>query len=293
MRYLLVSICIWMICAMPGQAGEWQKSADLTLNLNQASYSDSWTGGEAGSITWTAIANMLAEKALSERYYSRNEMKLSFGQTHREEEDVNGDKYWAKPEKSTDRVFFESVMKMTLGAAVDPFASFTLESQFYDSRDRENTFMFNPMTLTESVGAGRTFFKTEEKELMSRLGFSVRQHVTKNVDPLDADKTETTTTSDGGFEWVSDYSHTFDQMKYVSKLRVFKALYNSESDNLKDTEAADYWEAPDLAWENSLSAQVSKYIQVSLFCELLYDKEIDLRGRFRETLGLGLTYKLY
>jgi Protein of unknown function (DUF3078) len=289
--FCLTMLC--MFCAIPGGADEWQKSADITLNLNQASYSDSWTGGESGTLTWTAIANMLAEKALSERYHSRNEMKLSFGQTHSEEEDADGEKYWAKPEKTTDRIFFESVMKMTFGAAVDPFASLTLESQFYDSRDPENTFMLNPLTLTESIGAGRTFFKTEEKELMSRLGFSVRQHIIRDVDQLDDEKTETTTINDGGIEWVTDYSHAFDQMKYVSKLRVFKALYNSESEDLKGSEMEDYWEAPDVAWENTLSAQVSKYIQVSLFCELLYDKELDVRGRFRETLGLGLTYKLY
>jgi hypothetical protein len=74
-------------------------------------------------------------------------------------------------------------------------------------------------------------------------------------------------------------------MKYVSKLRVFKALFNSKS-------YEDYWKAVDVAWENTFSASLTKYVQVQLFTELLYDKEIDLRGRFREVLGLGLSYKL-
>jgi hypothetical protein len=30
-----------------------------------------------------------------------------------------------------------------------------------------------------------------------------------------------------------------------------------------------------------------------LYMQLLYDKEIDLKGRFKQTLALGLTYKLF
>jgi hypothetical protein len=55
----------------------------------------------------------------------------------------------------------------------------------------------------------------------------------------------------------------------------------------------DYWKRPDVAWEVTFSAAVSKYIQTTLFFELLYDKEIDKRARFRDVLGLGVAYKLF
>ncbi len=89
-------------------------------------------------------------------------------------------------------------------------------------------------------------------------------------------------------------------LKYVTKLRVFQALFNSESDDLEqlaadlgDPDLADTWKTADVAWEHTLSASVAKYIQVSLFAELLYDKEVDVRGRFREILGLGVSYKMF
>jgi hypothetical protein len=151
------------------------------------------------------------------------------------------------------------------------------------------------MILTESAGVGRTLLESEESKLFSRLGFSLRHRIREDVLSIEPESTDVNTTTYGGLEWVTDYSQTMasENMKLVSKLRVFQALFNSESDALVGTEEEDYWKAPDVAWENTLSAAISKYIQVSLFAELLYDKEVDLRGQFREILGLGVTYKLF
>ena len=281
----------------------WKTTADVSFNLNQASYSNSWAGGESASIVWTAQGNLTAEKTLSEKFNWRNTLKLSFGQTHSDYIDDQGQRKWESPEKSTDRIFLESLMRMPLGSFVDPFAAVTFDSQFYNPADslaadgaRAVRVLrpLDPITLTESVGVARTFIKSEETEFMSRMGFAVRQHMATTVLVYDPEETESENTMDGGLEWVTDLAHTFGggNMKYVSKLRVFQALYNSEEDEL-DGETADDWQTADVAWENTLSASVSKYIQVSLFAEVLYDKEIDLRGRFRETLGLGIAYKLF
>ena len=48
----------------------------------------------------------------------------------------------------------------------------------------------------------------------------------------------------------------------------------------------------DVNWENTFSAQVAKYLAVSMYIQWLYDKEIDKGGRFKETMALGLTWKL-
>ena len=290
---IIMALALLIPAAAQGEG--WTKSADLTLNLNQASYNDAWTGGEKGSITWAFVGNMTAEKALSPKFNWRNTLKLNYGQTHTQEVDDSGEKYWEAPEKSSDRIFHEALFRMTLGKLVDPYASLTFESQFYDASVEEVIRYLNPMTFSEAVGVGRTLVKEEQVELMSRVGFSVRQHVTKDVVPIEPEETETNTTVDGGLEWVTDYAHTFGEgkLKLVSKMRVFEALFNSESDELEGLENEDDWKTPDIAWENTLSASVASYIQVSLFCELLYDKEIDLRGRFREILGLGVTYKLF
>ncbi len=283
----------------------WQRTADLGLTLNQSSYSNSWSGTETSAISWTLNANLGAEKQLSPKLNWRNTLKLSFGQTHRETRTQIADKVrrsWMAPQKSTDRIFFETLGRATLGYLVDPFVGVTLESQFYDPADSAVTGgpsvtirrFVHPMLITESAGVGRTISKNERTELYSRFGFAVRERLTRDVVSFDPKHLKTASTTDGGLEWVTDYTRTFGtNLKYVSKLRAFKAFFNSESDDLKGLPNADYWKTTDVAWENTLSASVAKYVQVSLFFELLYDKEIDLRGRFRETLEFGLAYKLF
>jgi hypothetical protein len=278
----------------------WTKSADMSLSLTQASYNDAWTGSETGSASWTFVGNAAAEKALSTTFLWRNTLKLSYGMTHTEKDDPEG-RHWLAPTKSSDRIFYESLMRMTLGIVVDPYAAFTFDSQFYNPYDVPNDAYdkveryIDPMMLTEAAGVGRTFVKNDRGELISRAGLSVRQRITKDILADDPGSTEVNTATDGGLEWVTDYTQTFGggSLKYVTKLRTFKAFFYSESDKVKGTEQEDYWKEVDVAWENTLSASVTKYVQVSLFGEVLYDKQVELRGRFREVLGLGLTYKVF
>ncbi len=272
--------------------GEWQLSGDLSLNVTQNAYSDSWTGGEAGTVSWVSIANMIAEKQLSSKYHWRNTGKFSFGQIHNQNPETND---WEKPEKSTDKIDIESVLKMTLGAAVDPYIAFRLESQFLDNSIPEVKRLFNPILLTESAGASRTLYKEEKRgEVLTRLGLAIRQRIDREVVTIEPEETTTETTTDGGLEWVTDVNYviTPEKLRYESKLSVFQAFFNSRSDELEG-ESADYWKAPDLNWENIITASINQYVQVSLYTQLLYDKEIDKRGRFKETLALGVTYKLF
>ena len=74
---------------------------------------------------------------------------------------------------------------------------------------------------------------------------------------------------------------------------LYKAFIFSESDELKGTPEENYWKEVDVNWENSVSVSVSTYVVVSLYTQLLYDKQISKKGRFKETLSLGLTYKMF
>jgi len=257
----------------------WAKSADLGLLFSQSSYSDEWAGDELGTVTWTFTADMVAEKNMSTSANWKNTLKLMYGQTHQERDSDDGDG-WSKPLKSTDRVFLESLMRFGMDHPITPYVAFTLESQFHDG----NNNILSPSLLTESAGVGRQLIKDEHTDLQTRVGFAMRQrmaHAAKTV-------------NDAGLEWVTDLSHTFNEnLKAVSKLRVFKALTSSASDDLAGMPGEDDWKGVDVAWETTLSAAVSKYIQTTLFFELLYDKEIVDEMRYRELFGFGVTYKLF
>ncbi len=271
-------------------AAPWKLSVDANLTFTQNNYSDNWTGGEAGALSWAFNSNSLAEKQLSSKLFNKNTLKLLFGQTHNQDPESNA---WSRPVKSTDLVDLESVFRLTLGGWVDPFVGGRIETQFLDASDLTNKRYLNPATFTESFGVARVFIKEEKREWNARLGGGIRQHLNRDVyDPLTETK-ETFTSTDGGLIFDSEFKTTLsgDKISLSSKLTVYKALAWSKKDDFAGTEREDYWKAPDVNWENIFTAGITKYLMVNLYIQLLYDKEIALGGRFKETLALGLTYK--
>lgn len=268
----------------------WTTVIEASLMTTQNAYSDSWSGGEMGSVSWAANLSTSAQKQFGAKLNQRNTAKLAFGQTMSQEEET---KRWRVPAKSTDLIDLESMLRLTLGLAVDPFASLRLESQFRDARDLSNIRSFNPAVVTASLGVARAFLSGKDRELISRLGLAVKERINRDeiIDPITGAR-ETFRDRNGGLESVTDYKTPVfsDKVGYVSKLSVYKAFYYSDAWKLEGLPNADYWKAPDINWENSLNASVSKYLMVSLAVQLLYDKEVDLRGRLKETLSLGLTY---
>jgi len=277
------------------EPGPWKVDLNTGLGVTQSSYSDNWTGGEAGSINWVSWFNGMAARQLSRNWYWQNDLKLAFGQTHIQDKES---KDWAKPDKSEDKVRYDGIVKLTKGWFVDPYAALTAESQFLDASGQKKRH-FNPLELTESSGIARKLVDNENVSVVTtRLGAGFRQRfTTMDVPVLDAGdnvigyEEESETVYDGGIEWVTDVLLGSAESKYSfnSKLTLFQALFNSESDELEG-ETADYWKQVDMNWDNIFRVRVTSIIQVGLTWQLLYDKEVDLGGRLKQTLSLGLAY---
>lgn len=278
----------------------WNTSVVTDLTVTQTSYSDSWVGGEAGSVAWVWNLDGSAEKALSDIIDFKSTLRLKFGQTltqriYEDPETGTTDKNWEKPKKSTDLIDWENVARFTLHKWVDPYAAFRVESQFYDGSSEAKKLYLSPLKLTESAGLAREFYKNGDQFVTSRLGMALRQTIIKSI--VDEElNTESETITDGGIESVTDATlQLSDNMQWVGKLTIYKALFSSESDNeaIIGTEREDYWKAVDVNLENTITASVSKVIAVSLYTQVLYDKEVELKARFKETLGLGFTYRMF
>jgi hypothetical protein len=270
--------------------GAWKKSLVIDITATQASYSDSWAGGEAGNLSWAANLNGSAERQLKARMNLKSALRLSFGQTLTQDADT---KDWGNLKKSTDLVDWETVSRFTVDFYVDPYAAFRLESQFLDaSFDRKKRY-FNPLKLTESVGAARRFYEKENDNITSRLGLALRQTLREVVIDSVLLTTEDSTLTDGGLESVTDVVLTLnDKMTYTGKLTLYKALYFSKKDDVKGTPYEDDWKAVDVNWENIIAASLSKIITVNLYTQVLYDKEVSRKGRFKETLAIGFVFKM-
>lgn len=293
---LVVSLCVMvgsLYAADADSADGWKRSLIVDATVTQTSYSDSWVGGEAGSVNWVSNLNSSAEKQLRTWLDFRSSLKLSFGQTITQDAET---KNWSKPQKSTDLIDWENVGRLTLHKFVDPYAAFRMESQFLDASMPENKLYLSPIRLTESVGFARTFHERNNDLITSRLGLAIRQTL-KSVAFYNQDSTEImtadTTLTDGGFEWVTDIVLTLsERLHYTGKLTAYKAVFFSKKDQVEGTPFEDDWKAIDVNWENIFAASISKIITVHFYAQLLYDKQVSKKGRFKETLGIGFVLKL-
>jgi hypothetical protein len=268
----------------------WKRTLVFEALTTQTAYSDSWVGGEAGSVNYTLNLNGKFERFLSENFGYRTTFKLSFGQTLTQDAET---KDWGRPEKSTDLIDWENVGTFTQGWGVDPFVAFRLESQFLNAAVPEKKRYLTPLTLTQSAGISRRFFERDEDLVVTRLGFAVKETFKNSIIDSTTLATEDSTLVDGGIESVTDVFYHFNEnLQITSKLTLFKAFYFSEKDAVEGTEFEDDWKAVDVNWENIVSAAVSKIITVQLYTQFLYDKQVSRKGRLKETLGLGLTFKM-
>jgi len=172
----------------------------------------------------------------------------------------------------------------------EPFVAFDVDSQFFTKVD-PTTRWLTPSLLTESAGIARHLVNRPQAVVLSRLGFALKQKVDRfgRFNSSSSDY-ETATTNQGGFEWYtrSKLAISEERTAFVSELRVFKAVETSDNDPV----TRQYWSAVDVDWQNTLTNKLAKWFAFDLYWQILYDKQLDKRGQFKQTLGFGLTWQL-
>lgn len=312
------------------EPGPWKFGTTLGLNLSQSAFSNNWSGGDRGSFVWVLNSDLTAGRQFSKKFNLANQLQLAYGQTSKQTPDPDDpdELRWESPEKSTDLIQEESVGRFTLGAFVDPYLAFRLDSQFLDQSSPLGSIGFNPVKLTESGGIARVFEKTEKSELITRLGLGFRQAFRKSFTGDGLEKVSTST-NDGGIEWQTTAVKPLskERILYKGKLLVFAPVFFSESGALDDfdqvalefdpdrEEVAGFWRVPDVNFQNTFTAQITKLLAVSLYAQFVYDKfdaatrvdpslapeaqiaAVDAGIRkamqFKENLAVGLTYQLF
>jgi hypothetical protein len=295
MRYkmaVLVSVAIIGLGFIPAaHSAKWEKSLDLGLTATQSSYSDSWTGGEAGNVSWTSNINGIFQKQMTPVFNLKNTVKLAFGQTLSQDKDT---KKWVKPTKSTDKIDLESLGLFDIKSFLTPYVAVRFESQFLDASVTDHKRYVNPMLITESAGLARHIWQKDKNDILTRLGFAFKENINRALQLPDSSKTKAEVATDGGIESVTDLKMVLsDKMSYIGKLSLYKALFYSKKNDFKGLPEQDYWKSIDVNWENSMTASISKYVQVIFYVQWMYDKQISKIGRLKQTLSLGLTYKLF
>jgi hypothetical protein len=270
-------------------AGPWVIDANAKLTTALNSYSDSWEGGEAGSFTWGSQFLGTAERQLSPKLNTKTTLNLQFGQTKIQNKTS---KEWDAPEKSSDLIDAAELLRLTLGAWVDPFVSVRAISQFLDGSDPLMVRYVNPIDLTEAAGVSRTLKKNDNIDWSTRIGAAARQYIDRQkLDALSYTRS-TDMTNDGGVEFNMDLK-AMNAAKWatlISSLKIYEALISSKADEFKAEGRENVWRHPHVKWENTLTLTFAKYLMLGLTAYAYYDKDINTSVRLKETFSAGLTY---
>lgn len=305
----------------------WQHSVSLGVNVLQSSYSRNWNGGDKGSVVWAGVVDAVLERQFGASANWRNTLNLAYGQTHSQEREADGSLIWKRPDKTTDNVQFESLLRWTTASGWDPFVALNFNSLFEDlTADPNHPLTFNPLKFKESAGLSRKLVAKDKQVLLTRLGVAFIQNSRRYfVDPAVDRTTATSTSNEAAAEWITEYAvgALNGRVDWASKLTLSLPFSYSGKSVLQDdvvslgslpTDVADYTTALDVDFENTFSAAITKVISVKFFLRWVYDRydnsvkpeadpdgnllnetavaqAIRKAGQFKQTLALGFAYK--
>jgi hypothetical protein len=262
-----------------------KKNLISTLNLTQSRYSSNWTKGGENSLAWKGVLAGSVENNQPKTNW-KNSGKIAFGQIRQGDQGTR---------KSDDELIVESVFTYKLGKYLNPFLAFNGQTQIangyvYDANDvgtRVSAF-FAPAFLRQSVGMG---YKPSDT-FTTRLGVGVKETIVLDdgvinfTDPgvppttfrkYHGNKANEEVRVETGVESVSDLKLKLqNNLFFISKLELFTSFENLGT--------------VDTIWDNTLAAQISKYLTATFNVYIFYDEDILPEVQLRQTMAFGLTY---
>ena len=282
------------------QVDYWKHWTSFGVNINQAAFNGDWRGGGVGSTAVGLIANHKSDYT-RDNFNFVTEIDLRYGK-------IKNNKQIAK--KNNDRIFWDNKLSYKLSAKWALYTSLTFESQFdagykykqVDGKDTidyiENAFMA-PAYITESLGfeykpsasySIRFGTGTARQTLIldNRIKpLTVEQYSQKYPDRAPIDKDQVRYGVEGGKTVQNDLAFQITgnmDKNFTDKLNV-KARYNLFANYKKVTD-------PSHRLDVTVTAKVSRAINVNLNGILVYDTDVISKVQLSESLALGLVYRL-
>lgn len=253
----------------------WSTSVVTGLNISQIALSN-WTQGGDNALAWTFFGKTDVIYSFNP-WTLKNNLKLAFGRT----------KLGSAEFRTNDNeIYLESVLTYDLGWALNPYFSNTVRTvlgagyNYTQTPAIQTSKFFDPGYITQSLG----FIYKKDNLFSSRLGIALQETFAnqfaklyvddpKTIDKIERFKLET------GIESVTEGSYSLaENLLASSKLRLF-SRFNS----------LDVW---DVRWDNTITAQINKYINTNLNVLMIYEKSQSLRTQIKEALQLGITYSI-
>jgi hypothetical protein len=239
-----------------------------------------WTQGGENTLAWAFQTNGLFAYKHSDWVWN-NTLKVTYGQTKLGDADY---------QKSEDEFFWESLYSRNIGWKLDPYVANQVRTQLapgYKTVRNEQTGLdeklqtsglWDPGYLIQSAG----FTYTEGEEFFTRAGIAFKETFSPNYGFADDARTVSEVETfhfQTGLESATGVKlNVMQNILYTSQLNLFSAF-----------DQLDVW---DVRWDNSMSAKVNSYVNVSLNLLLVHDISQTRRTQIKEALTLGLRYTL-
>lgn len=253
---------------------KWIPKGIVGLNFSSISF-DNWTQGGDDAFTYSFIGKVGVDyKTLD--WELLNNLKLVYGQTK-----IGGDEF-----KTNDNEFYlESIFKLRLGWIVEPFFSNIIRTTIATGYkyEKDTVFpiatFFDPGYVTQSLG----FSYGIAKLFKIRVGVAAQEIFTSKYHQYSDDPKTTEIEKfkfETGIECILDLEYTLmDNILLKSQLRLFSAFNRF-----------DVW---DVRWDNTIAAQVNKYVVVNLNVLLIYEQAQSLKIQLKKAFQVGLTYSIF
>ncbi len=257
------------------QIKTWTPTGVLGIKTSQIAL-ENWSQGGENALSYSIFGNF-GLLFTDQPWELVNSLKLSYGRTK-----LGGDDF----KTNDNEIYLESVLTRDVGWKVKPFFSNILRTGITSGYDYSGdspmkiTQFFDPGYLTQSLG-----LQYDELEGFStRLGVAVQEVFTNNFrkysddpdtpDELEKFKLET------GIESVTKAEYAIQSnLLYQGDLRLFTRFNDLAT-----------W---DVRFDNTLTAKISEYFNVSLNVLLVYDKIQSHKTQVKEALQLGFTYAIF
>ena len=254
----------------------WIPAGVAGLNISQISLSN-WTQGGEDALAFVAYGNF------GLNYFDKpwgfvNTLKMAVGKTKLGSQDYR---------TSDNEIFMENLVSYEAGWFAKPFFSNTFRSVIlpgYDYPDAaapiQKSAFFDPGYLMQSFG----LVYEASKSFSTRLGFGMQETFASKFAPQYSDDKDTPELEkfkfEAGVESVTKALFKLDDnLAYGTELRLFSAF-----------NALDVW---DVRWDNTITAQINKYVNVNLNVLVVHDIDQTRRTQIKEALQIGLTYVIF
>lgn len=262
----------------------WRHWSSFGINVNQASFSENWNAGGVNSISVGALISHKSD-------YTRNntnfvtELALQYGKVKNRDQLAR---------KNNDRIFWDNKLSLKIAKSWSLYTSLTFETQFdvgysygtaSDGRDSITGLISNfmaPGYITESLGLE---YKPDETFSL-RFGTGTARQ-TFILDDRLLPITEERFGVEPGRRFRNDlaFQLTANLDRDLGENFNLKSRYNL---------FANYEELSDPAHrlDATLTARVTRIINVTLNGIILYDSRLDGAVQTSQTLALGLLFKI-